>query len=126
MSQFDLLEEEFNDLFKHAAWSGVGDGWVGILRQLSVDIRRLNEKLPKGQKVAYGQVKEKFGILRIYVNNPNEEVNSLVTAAEKLSGSICEDCGAPGILRGGGWLKVRCLDCQMKAHPDWVDKRPEE
>lgn len=61
-------------------------------------------------------VKEKFGVLRVYWNGDcseevEEEMNSLVLAAETLSFHTCQRCGLPGKQCGTGWMKVRCQVC---------------
>lgn len=54
------------------------------------------------------QVKEKFGGLRFYMDGGTPRMQNYVEFAEFLSTDTCETCGAPGELRSGGWLKVRC------------------
>jgi hypothetical protein len=53
-----------------------------------------------------------FNILRdirqkIYIT-PEEMIYNIVRKAEKDSYIICEICGAPGVLRGRGWMYVSC------------------
>jgi hypothetical protein len=57
--------------------------------------------------VTIDQVKEKFGTLRFYYSGGDAHVASIVSFAEVLTGSVCEESGAPGILqKRGGWYKV--------------------
>lgn len=76
------------------------------------------------------QVKEKFGGLRFYFHfeqNPDavdvdkeytdeicKEIRGAVDFAESLSFKICEECGAPGKIRGGGWVRTLCEPCCVK------------
>lgn len=54
-------------------------------------------------------MKEKYGSIRWYVEgDTSETVDDLVDAVEHLSAHICEDCGAPGRIRRGGWLRCLC------------------
>lgn len=55
------------------------------------------------------QAKEKFGTIRWYYDcsDDYEYTQSLVDSVEHLSAFICEECGKPGRIRQGGW--VRCL-----------------
>jgi hypothetical protein len=67
------------------------------------------------------QIKEKFGIARIYWKGSlspkaSAEVEEAIALAEARSACTCEICGEPGRLYGGGWLTTRCV-----AH---ADKRP--
>jgi hypothetical protein len=54
------------------------------------------------------QVKEKYGTLRFYTSGGDDAVERYVEFAEYFSSRLCEDCGAPGNLRGGGWLRTLC------------------
>lgn len=53
------------------------------------------------------QVKEKFGTLRFYCNG-TDIMHDCVAHAEQQSSHTCEECGAYGTLRRGGWLKTLC------------------
>jgi len=58
---------------------------------------------------ALGQVKEKFGGLRFYVDNcVDDYLDGAIGFAEQMSFLICEICGSPGKCRGRGWLMTRC------------------
>lgn len=56
------------------------------------------------------QMKEKFGSIRWYydANENCEYTQSLVDSVEHLSAYICEECGRPGRVRQGGWLRCLC------------------
>lgn len=54
------------------------------------------------------QVKEKFGGLRFYHVNGDEFVMGAIALAEKMSYTICEECGAASKTRGGGWVRTLC------------------
>jgi len=54
------------------------------------------------------QIKEKFGTLRFYYEGGNDRVSTLVEFAETMSGCTCEECGSPGELRQGGWVRTLC------------------
>lgn len=115
------------------AKESVGQGWHGILE-------RLFAAKPEWTKVV--QVKEKFGGLRFYLDDGTVRVDfiglgsitvpaeqehfdqdratqltafkKLVHEAEAESFSTCEDCGAPGKLRSGGWIRTLCEPCHSK------------
>ena len=57
------------------------------------------------------QVKEKYGTLRFYMTTSTDEMDKLIDEAEAASATICEDCGAPGETRGGGWIRTLCDVC---------------
>ncbi|MAN76705.1 MAG: hypothetical protein CML24_05825 [Rhizobiales bacterium] len=83
---YDLL----NAVFRMAAQTGVSDWWTT-------------------------DIKEKYGGLRIaYSAGPGltpeslEHLDRIIDAAEHLSEHICEECGAPGKMREGGWIRTLC------------------
>lgn len=55
-------------------------------------------------------VKEKYGTLRIQGGCYPDAVFKIFDEAEKRSMTTCEVCGAPGVLRSGGWLRTSCDD----------------
>lgn len=63
-------------------------------------------------KLSYG--KEKFGILSLFADELPDDLPRLDALAERLSACICEDCGAPGRRRPGGWIRTLCDDCAGK------------
>ncbi len=61
--------------------------------------------------VRAAQVKEKFATLRFYMDHCTEEMNEAINEASRESARTCEECGAPGTLRSGGWLVTLCDGC---------------
>ena len=109
------MEDRFPKMFeeKYGGFA-VGKGWWPLLETLcdainSHTIWRTKktdaEPIPQ---VVVEQVKEKFGSLRFYYRGGDEYINGLTSMAEQMSSHMCEDCGAPGKIHGGGWLKVLC------------------
>jgi hypothetical protein len=87
-----------------------GDGWYDIIDELS-------EKLSKFDVEAV-QVKEKFGGLRFYLGPCDkedwDEIYGYITDAELKSVETCEVCGKPGSIKGRGWLRCLCDECEKK------------
>lgn len=90
-------------------------GWFDILNGLLGDL----EKIASGSKpdLRIGQIKEKFGALRVYISGAAEwvdggavltEVGHCIANAVKASKRTCEFCGEPGELRDGRWLRTAC------------------
>lgn len=77
-------------------------GWY----PLTVDLIR--DLLEMGWDGELHQAKEKFGGLRFYIGEGSSEIYQRITAAERLSHETCEDCGAPGVARRGGWIRTLC------------------
>jgi hypothetical protein len=88
-----------------------------------------------GWSIEFAQIKEKFGLLRIYYDirplfkeadvahldaksiekdyhNLQGFVEGVITCAEVESSKICETHGAPGKLKRSGWWKVICENCE--------------
>jgi hypothetical protein len=93
-------------------WGFPGDGWFDLIYRLSEDLVKIEPTL---QAV---QVKEKFGGLRFYIDSCPEDtwsaVQQRISEAEAESFRTCESCGAPGSVRGGGWVKTLCDKCDKK------------
>lgn len=84
------------------------NGWFGLLKELIEGIA----KIDTNKEVKVGQVKEKFGTLRFYLDGgESKEVSKLIRIAEDKSAVTCEYCGAPGVIRKGGWLVTLCDKC---------------
>lgn len=110
----------------------VGNGWYKLVKGLLSDLEQISRYYPEdfiGFRVE--QVKEKFGGLRFYVNRypncgmpnsiPTEEffnsnkIFQIIDKAERLSFTICEDCGKDGKLREDrSWIRTLCDSCSTK------------
>lgn len=94
------------------ATADIGVGWHDLVLELD---RKLAEIDPD---YVVHQVKEKFGSLRFYAQRSEKRPFDrpftedpfflLIQEAESKSEQICEDCGKPGQLRRGGWLRTLC------------------
>ncbi|WP_404404489.1 hypothetical protein [Pelagibacterium halotolerans] len=79
----------------------VGSGWADLIRAY-VEMRGERGEVPR-----FVQIKEKFGSLRLYESGMSSGLQQI---ADHLSMCICEECGAPGELRAGGWVRTLCDD----------------
>jgi hypothetical protein len=84
-----------------------GAGWIDIID------RALDKCLAEDPDFRVFQIKEKFGTMRLYAAGGGD-VQKICTEAEEESETTCEQCGAPGVLRGGGWLYTACDGCEAK------------
>lgn len=87
-----------------------GDGWFQIIWDLSEKLERMILALPEDQRehCSASQVKEKFGLIRFYLDGETDEMTAAIQEAEDRSAVTCETCGAPGKLTGTGWLRTAC------------------
>lgn len=84
-----------------------GPGWYKLIDGLCRDIMQVCRETGCEPPVAT-QVKEKYGTLRFYVQSATDEVYKLIDLAEELSSTYCEECGLPGKIRKGGWIRTLC------------------
>jgi hypothetical protein len=89
-----------------------GDGWYNILDQLCNNIQHYidwkNRKEEIVPQVVAEQVKEKFGTLRFYYRGGDDYIEGMVRMADSMSSILCENCGATGKQRYGGWIRTLC------------------
>lgn len=105
------------------ALASVGAGWASLIHFLFDLIERRQPQQDTSSRplpIRVAQVKEKFGGLRFYydrLENTDEETEDIdalmraVRLAERLSFYLCEQCGALGRPRAGGW----CGRCDTHA-----------
>lgn len=72
-------------------------------------IKREEREVPElVEQVVATQIKEKFGTLRFYYDGGDDYIRGLESMAASMTSRICEECGKPGKIREGGWLKTLC------------------
>lgn len=114
------MEKSYPEMFSQSYGGfAIGKGWWPLVEILCRNIdshvkwkNNLAEKYPDQYKpcpnVVVTQIKEKFGGLRFYYDGGDEYISGLVSMAESIAESTCENCGNPGIRRNGGWLRTLC------------------
>jgi len=115
----DKLYQDFPDLFREKdlpmsqtcmCWGiDTGDGWEKIIRTACEELSALEGM----EHLRFVQVKEKFGTLRLYVNDYQDAVCAIIDKAERASEITCEVCGKPGKVGGRVWLKCLCEECRL-------------
>ena len=107
------MEQRFPKMFE-TPYGGFccGEGWWPILEKLCSNIQNhidwKNKQSEIVPQVTVAQIKEKFGGLRFYYDGGDEHINGMVRMAEAWADASCEECGAPGKRRDGGWIKTLC------------------
>ena len=108
------LRVDFPFLQKVRCGVSFGRGWEPLIRKLCEDISEILKGYPEFD-FRVEQIKEKFGGLRFYPGALGQDlfdpITDLISAAEQESYKVCEDCGAPGEIREGGWIRVLCEKC---------------
>lgn len=103
----------YENLTREQALTHVGKGWSGLVNRAY--------DLLEGADAKVHTVKEKFGGLRINFEGQSEaiDLDLEILNLEKLSTSICENCGAPGEqvsesrieTFSSGFMKTLCSNC---------------
>ena len=75
------------------------------IARLSAEVDEQLKSLPR-----FTQVKEKYGTLRVYMDNISSANDNLITYAELMSECTCEECGNSGGTYMIGWHKTLCLE----------------
>jgi Mor family transcriptional regulator len=107
------MEDRFPKMFagKYGGFA-VGAGWYPILEVLCANIQsHIDWRVKQGKDIAQvevNQIKEKFGGLRFYYSGGDDEISGMVRMAEAWADIACEECGAAGKRRSGGWIRTLC------------------
>ncbi len=103
---YQILDSLCSQIQSHIDWSHKNYAWDKEWNAEHPDDKRKVRK-PVPQVVAV-QVKEKFGGLRFYYEGGNDQIFGMVRMAEAWAANTCEECGAPGKMRNGGWIRTLC------------------
>lgn len=79
-------------------------------------LEKTEQELPK-----ICQIKEKFGTLRVYVDNLTPYVDGVIDMAEAMSEVTCEKCGKPGKTHTIGWHKTLCYEHAKEKYGKVID-----
>lgn len=94
---------------KEHLFEEIPNTWIPIVDKLIDDL------FDAGWDGVVDQVKEKFGGLRFYTKNiQNEKINDLIDEAEEQSVKVCSVCGAPATTTTRGWVMYVCDDHKTK------------
>ncbi len=88
-----------------------GVGWAPLIEAFIQEL----DALPGGPDLVFFSIKEKFGDIRIDIEEwppgiDTKAVYALISQYEQKSMVTCELCGKPGKKRPGGWIKTLCDD----------------
>ena len=93
-----------------------GEGWNKLIQPILEYVERYNEGKDEADKMVIGQIKSKFGTLRVYIHNQDTKMVELIEAAEREADGTCEICGSKHDvgMRLNGWITVMCRGCFKK------------
>jgi hypothetical protein len=135
------MEETYPKMFAESYGGfAVSMGWWPIIESLCANIQahidwshknrewQVNNNKPVTDvvpQVVVAQIKEKFGGLRFYYDGGDDQISGMVRMAEAWAGTACEDCGAVGKRRSGGWIRTLC-DVHEAEHQERLKERNNE
>ena len=99
-----------------------GDGWYDVIDDLCDSIQTYIDcvtsykdgKELRPEQVAFIQVKEKFGGLRVYCTHETERIDGMIFVAETIADKTCEECGSrKNVSKTKGWITTLCADCMV-------------
>ncbi|KAF2497048.1 hypothetical protein BU16DRAFT_347857 [Lophium mytilinum] len=111
------LYHDFPVLYKCMSWGFQnGDGWYEIIRRLSISISNIVASASlEPSEFTVSEVKEKFGLLRVYISNTNNAIQDAIYQSVQESSRTCEKCGGPGVQSArGGWIRASCEPCEAE------------
>ena len=102
-----------------------GDGWLPLIREAEAIVDKWNDEHPDivlnlcgtDEKLELVDVKEKWGLLRMYCNFYPDDVFDKMRLLENRSKDICEQCGSTDnvkLQKIRGWYKTLCPKCAEK------------
>ena len=99
-----LFNQEFNGRVTAPGFPTCGDGWRDLVETAIGRIATADAAAPAGS-LQIGQIKEKFGTLRLYLDThkalpeaTSAAIDEAISLAEARSACTCEQCGQPGRL----------------------------
>jgi hypothetical protein len=89
----------------------VGEGWKDLLWKMC---EKIKNELGEQSNFKFEQIKEKFGILRVYSSGTTDKIHEIIREAELESSKICENCGTREKVSTETkhfWIKTLCENC---------------
>jgi ribosomal protein L37AE/L43A len=108
---FNELEQKYPLSMKGLAQIECRDGWYRLIDEFIKEMEGEVSSFTLEDQEFAGllQIKEKFGLLRIYVMGISDKTYEKLRDIEERSGSVCEFCGNPGSMgKYGRWLSTAC------------------
>ena len=119
----EKLYDEFPGLFIERRIE-CGPGWEGLIRTAVARVLEWNKLHPDGY-LTFSLIKEKFGGMRIHVENragPDSEYPKF-SDLESRSVKVCENCGSTDMADKrsyGGWMSTLCVKCHDRRMILWA------
>lgn len=136
MKRLEVSEEEKVELGKEYPFlvsdggfnhmDDVPSGWLNIFKEFLPKLKIRLIEIDKLNEYKITQIKEKFGIIRVYDNFCDEKIIKLIQELEYKSEKTCIICGEPATYVSLGWISPYCTECknhiEKKMKEDDMDK----
>ena len=88
-------------------------GWEKLYKPIIDYIQEYNKNKEESDRIEIYQIKEKFGMLTIYVSKKTEELRKMINKAEGESYYTCEVCGKHinKPITEHHWIYPMCKEC---------------
>lgn len=88
-----------------------GEGWFDLIYKMC---ERIEESLPP-PTFKFEQIKEKFGLLRVYSSGGTNLTQKIIDEIENMSAQVCEQCGTEGdhVTTEGSYIQTLCPNCRL-------------
>ncbi len=88
----------------------IGKGWLPLVDPILLKIEELNSH---GANIKIEQIKEKWGMLSVYLSDYPDELEIMIKAAEEQSTHTCMNCGKPAqrVWGNQSWIYTLCPEC---------------
>jgi hypothetical protein len=127
---FNRLLERYPLSMKDLTHIECRDGWYSLINEFIKVMETEMSSLSLEDQEFGGllQIKEKFGLLRIYVMGVSEKTWEKLREVEERSAKVCEFCGNPGSMgKYGKWLTTACSkECAGDKWEPIVEKNEEK
>ncbi len=110
MTEEHLLEK-YKDILDLRWYAGFNcwEGWYPIINDMLTAMLYNHNHLDYGDAPKVVQIKEKFGVLRVYTDPYDPYTQGIIDMAVQFSEHTCEKCGQIGEYRGDMmWKKTLC------------------
>lgn len=109
--EYDDFNNQFPELTKMCG-VGVGEGWFPLVWEMfeRLTASRAARGMPISEEypLCFSTIKEKYGTLRVYPVNADDDDYQIIGMYEDMSQFVCEVCGESGQIRGSYWLYAAC------------------
>lgn len=108
------LEQKYSILMSLCYDCTIDKGWWQIVLDMA---KKLDDLRQEDASIRIVQIKEKFGLLRVYLDSEEkyDDAYAIVQDAEKLSAKTCEFCGSKENVYTDPthyvWIKTYCAKC---------------